>query len=88
MRPEAYRHIILALWLAWALYWLISALSNKATARRESLASRLSYVLPALVAAVLIGGRHFHWAWLDARLWPSSSAPDPMPTCATRSTPA
>ena len=74
MRPEAYRHIILALWLAWALYWLISALSNTATARRESLASRLSYVLPALVAAVLIGGRHFHWAWLDARLWPRSLA--------------
>jgi protein-S-isoprenylcysteine O-methyltransferase Ste14 len=72
MRPESYRHIISLLWLAWALYWLISAFSNKTTVRRESLGSRLGYLLPALVAAVLIGYRHLPWEWVNARLWPRS----------------
>jgi protein-S-isoprenylcysteine O-methyltransferase Ste14 len=69
-----YRHIISALWLAWALYWLVSALSNKTTVRRESLASRLAYVLPLLAGGVLIGWRHLPWEWLNARLWPRSLA--------------
>jgi protein-S-isoprenylcysteine O-methyltransferase Ste14 len=78
MHPsEIYRHIISALWLAWALYWLISAFSNKTTARRESLASRLAYVLPLLAGGALLLGPHHHlsWAWLDERLWPRSLAP-------------
>jgi len=69
-----YRHIVSALWLAWALYWLVSALSNKTTVRRESLASRLAYVLPLLAGGVLIGWRHLPWEWLNARLWPRSLA--------------
>jgi len=69
-----YRHIVSALWLAWALYWLVSALSNKTTVRRESLASRLAYVLPLLAGGMLIGWRHLPWEWLNARLWPRSLA--------------
>lgn len=72
MRVEAYRHIISGLWIAWALYWLISALGSKTTVRRESLASRLGYVLPLLAGGVLIGWRHLPWEWLNARLWPRS----------------
>jgi protein-S-isoprenylcysteine O-methyltransferase Ste14 len=72
MRPELYRHIIFALWLAWALYWLVSAFSNKTTVRRQSLASRLAHFLPLIVGGVLIGHRHFPWEWLNARLWPRS----------------
>lgn len=45
---------MLGLWLAWALYWSISALGAKRTQRRESLASRLSYVLPAMAGMPLI----------------------------------
>src|SRR5215469_12077206 len=69
-----YRSLIGYLWLAWALYWLVSAFSNKATVRRESLASRLAYVLPLLVGGVLLGWRHLPWEWLNARLWPHSLA--------------
>lgn len=69
-----YRGIIAALWVAWAVYWLISALSNKTTVRRESLASRLAYVLPLLVGGLLIGWRHLPWEWLNERLWPRSLA--------------
>jgi protein-S-isoprenylcysteine O-methyltransferase Ste14 len=72
--PSIYRHIISVLWIAWALYWLISAASSKATVRRESLASRLGYVLPLLVGGLLIGWRHLPWEWLNARLWPRSLA--------------
>jgi protein-S-isoprenylcysteine O-methyltransferase Ste14 len=70
--PSVYRHIISVLWIAWAAYWLISAANSKATVRRESLASRLGYVLPLLVGGLLIGWRHLPWEWLNARLWPRS----------------
>jgi protein-S-isoprenylcysteine O-methyltransferase Ste14 len=67
-----YRQLIAVLWLAWGLYWIVSALNNKATMRRESLASRLAYVVPLLVGGVLIAWRTVPWAWLAARLWPRS----------------
>jgi len=70
--PAAYRQLISALWIAWALYWLVSAISNKTTVRRESPATRLAYVLPAVVGGWLIAWRHFPWSWLNERLWPQS----------------
>ncbi|HEX8782455.1 MAG TPA: isoprenylcysteine carboxylmethyltransferase family protein [Steroidobacteraceae bacterium] len=74
MRPESYRHVITALWSAWGLYWLLSALGNKGTVRRESLASRLAYVLPLFVGGVLMLSSQLPWEWLNARLWPRSLA--------------
>ena len=62
------------LWWGWGLYWLLSALRNKATQRRESLASRLAHVLPLAVGGVLIAwplARSSSLAW---RLWPPSFA--------------
>ena len=53
---ERCREIILALWLAWLLYWIVSALYAKATRRRESPLSRVSYFVPLLAGAWLIGG--------------------------------
>ena len=73
-RVLLYRQLIAVLWLAWALYWMASALNNKATVRRESLASRLMYVLPLIVGGVLIGWRNGPWGWLGMRLWPPSLA--------------
>jgi protein-S-isoprenylcysteine O-methyltransferase Ste14 len=49
-----YRQLMLGLWLAWLLYWVISALSAKTTRRRESLGSRLSHVVPLLIGVALI----------------------------------
>jgi protein-S-isoprenylcysteine O-methyltransferase Ste14 len=61
------------LWCAWALYWLLAALRNKATRRREPLGSRLAHVLPLAIGGALLAWpdrpRHA-MAW---RLWPLSS---------------
>ncbi len=72
-----YRQLIVWPWLAWALYWAVSAARNKTTERRESLGSRLSHVVPLVVGGVLIGGRSVPWGWLAQRLWP----PSPLPYC-------
>jgi protein-S-isoprenylcysteine O-methyltransferase Ste14 len=74
-RVVLYHQLIAVLWLAWALYWLVSALNNKATVRRESLASRLMYVLPLILGGVLIGWHTLPWSWLAMRLWPRSLVP-------------
>jgi protein-S-isoprenylcysteine O-methyltransferase Ste14 len=74
--PLLLRHLIVWVWGAWALYWLVSAIGNKATQRREPLSSRLAYVLPLIVGAVLIAWRGQRWAsLLSLRLWPRSLIP-------------
>ena len=58
------------LWSGWGLYWLLSALRNKATQRRESSASRLAHLLPLALGGALIAwpaGSALGW-----RLWPPS----------------
>jgi len=69
-----YRHLIAFAWLAWGTYWLIAALNNKATVRREPAATRAAYVVPILLGGLLIGLRDVPWSWLSVRLWPRSLA--------------
>ena len=54
VHADLYWQAIAVLWLAWVLYWLWSAARTKTTQRRESLASRLSHVLPLLLGVWLI----------------------------------
>lgn len=49
-----YHWLIPALWLAWGAYWLAVAAGAKPTARRESRASRLGYVIPLVVGIWLL----------------------------------
>jgi protein-S-isoprenylcysteine O-methyltransferase Ste14 len=65
-----YALIINLLWVAWGIYWLISARSNKTTQQRESAASRWAHVIPLIVGGVLIGWRRMPWPLLTHRLWP------------------
>jgi protein-S-isoprenylcysteine O-methyltransferase Ste14 len=67
---DFHRHLIGFLWLAWALYWALSALSNKATQRRESIGSRASYVVPLIVGGLLIAWHDLPAPGLNLRLWP------------------
>jgi protein-S-isoprenylcysteine O-methyltransferase Ste14 len=62
------------LWWAWGLYWMLSALRNKATQRRESLASRLAHLLPLALGGALIAWPQPPWIALGWRLWPPSPA--------------
>ena len=62
------------LWCGWGLYWMIAAVRNKATQRREPLASRLAHVLPLAVGAALFVWPRTRWGALAWRLWPPSPA--------------
>jgi protein-S-isoprenylcysteine O-methyltransferase Ste14 len=65
-----YRQLMPGLWLAWVLYWVISAFGAKTTQRRESLGSRLSHVVPLLIGVALIVWPRVPWDWLSLRLLP------------------
>jgi protein-S-isoprenylcysteine O-methyltransferase Ste14 len=78
----AYRYLFPALWLGWVAYWWVHARDVKAAARREPLASRLSHIVPLMVAVYLLwvpslpvpvlGERFLPWApwtfWAGAAL--------------------
>jgi protein-S-isoprenylcysteine O-methyltransferase Ste14 len=64
--------LIFWLWCGWGLYWMLAALRNKATRRREPLASRLAHLLPLAVGAALLAWPARRWSALAWRLWPPS----------------
>ena len=64
--------LIFWLWSGWGLYWMLAALRNKATRRREPLASRLAHLLPLVVGAALFAWPARGWSALAWRLWPPS----------------
>jgi hypothetical protein len=43
--------IMLLLWIAWLVYWRLSAADVKPAARHESKWSRMSYIIPIVVAS-------------------------------------
>ncbi|MBS0452111.1 MAG: isoprenylcysteine carboxylmethyltransferase family protein [Proteobacteria bacterium] len=49
-----YKYLFPVMWSACALYWVVMARGNKASVRRESLASRLSHFVPLALAVVLL----------------------------------
>ena len=46
--------IVLLLWIAWLVYWRLSAADVKPAIRRESKWSRASYIIPIVVASILL----------------------------------
>ncbi|HTI80448.1 MAG TPA: isoprenylcysteine carboxylmethyltransferase family protein [Acetobacteraceae bacterium] len=49
-----YRYSITALWVAFGVFWLAAAVSGKATRRRETIGSRISHMLPLMLAVILL----------------------------------
>jgi protein-S-isoprenylcysteine O-methyltransferase Ste14 len=49
-----YRYLVPGLWIAWFLYWRISASGVKAARRHESPASRAAHLVPLLIAGLLL----------------------------------
>jgi protein-S-isoprenylcysteine O-methyltransferase Ste14 len=68
------REWIIALWILFGLYWLVSAFKRKKTKRRESWGQRFMYVLPLAVAFWLLSRPEAHVGWLAARFVPWSPA--------------
>lgn len=72
---DTFGFLILAFWIAWLGIWLLASGNTKATLRRESNASRLSYSVPLWIAAYLVLARHVPWEPLDARIVPVAAWP-------------
>jgi protein-S-isoprenylcysteine O-methyltransferase Ste14 len=67
-------NLIPAMWIAWCLYWIISARDAKRTVRRESLASRASHVLPLVIGILLVALPYVPSPLFAARILPRTLA--------------
>jgi protein-S-isoprenylcysteine O-methyltransferase Ste14 len=66
--------MIRALWILFAVYWVISAFRRKKTKQRESVVQRLTYVLPLVLAFLLFSLPETNRGWLGTPLYPQSLA--------------
>ncbi len=64
------RALMTGLWVAWGLYWVISAQNVKTTARRESSASRVFYSLLLATGALLMAVPRNRLGWFATPLLP------------------
>ncbi len=76
--PTLERHLIPALWLAWAALWWAMSLRVKATTRREPMGSRLLHIVPLVLAAALIWAPSLPLHPLDERFLPRAAWPFPL----------
>jgi protein-S-isoprenylcysteine O-methyltransferase Ste14 len=67
-------NLIPAMWLAWALYWALSARNAKRTVRRESLGSRATNIAPLVIGVLLIALPHIPCAPFATRILPATLA--------------
>jgi protein-S-isoprenylcysteine O-methyltransferase Ste14 len=52
--PIVYRYLFPLMWMGWGLCWWALSFNVKAAARRESLPSRLSHIVPLVLAILLL----------------------------------
>ena len=63
--------LVLAMWLAWAVFWTVAARHTKPARWRESIASRVLHVVPLLACAVLLAAPRWLPPILSARVEPA-----------------
>lgn len=68
------RYVILFLWLAWMLYWGVTAAGVKSTEKEESIGARAAHLLPMVIAIVLISPLPLPLGFLGERLIDNSPA--------------
>jgi protein-S-isoprenylcysteine O-methyltransferase Ste14 len=61
-------------WLVFAVYWILSALKQKAEKRREPWMERMGHMLPMLAVFLLFDWQAARYGWLGARFVPFSMA--------------
>jgi protein-S-isoprenylcysteine O-methyltransferase Ste14 len=62
-----YDNLFVGMWVAWGLYWLISAAAVKSSVRRESALSRWMHYGPLIIGGWLLASTNHFWAPLSAR---------------------
>jgi protein-S-isoprenylcysteine O-methyltransferase Ste14 len=72
--------VIPALWVAWLLYWVVSARNVKATRWREPLGSQLLHRLPIILAAILLAAPRWVPRVLMKRFLPDAALFPPLGT--------
>jgi len=65
-----HRYAFPAMWLGWALYWWGASRNVKLAVRRESLPSRLSHIVPLMIALYLFWGPRLLHSFLAERFLP------------------
>ena len=60
------------LWFAWALIWVLAAFTAKRTRREEPAGARLAYLIPVILAALLLFSHSFRTGPLTLRVVPAS----------------
>jgi protein-S-isoprenylcysteine O-methyltransferase Ste14 len=73
--PRSYQLAFAAMWLSWALYWWARSRGVKSDVRRETAASRLSYLILVVLAFTLLWGPDARIPVLDARFLPVEGLP-------------
>ena len=69
-----HRHLVMALWMIWLLYWILAAANAKAAIRRESVLSRVAHLGPLALAWWMLGADRLPGGFLGGRVWPRSEA--------------
>ena len=69
--------LFFAMWIGWLVLWRVMAFRVKATAQSENLPSRLSHLVPLLLAGYLLAAPRVPFAVLDERfvplaIWPAA----------------
>jgi protein-S-isoprenylcysteine O-methyltransferase Ste14 len=59
-------------WIVLAVYWAVSALSQKSTKKEEHFIERLRHVVPMMVAVLLLSQSDASYGWLDLRFAPEN----------------
>lgn len=62
-----FQALIPVLWLLWLAFWIVAAFGAKETRRRESVLSRVSYVIPMIGGGILLGKPHVLGEALEQR---------------------
>jgi protein-S-isoprenylcysteine O-methyltransferase Ste14 len=65
---------IAVMWIAWLGYWLIVARDVKPVRRQESFGSRLAFVVPIAIGAILLASAGLRLPRFDDRFLPASPA--------------
>jgi protein-S-isoprenylcysteine O-methyltransferase Ste14 len=70
-----YQIAFLTMWLLWAAYWWARSRAVKTNLRRESVSSRLSYLILVALAFTLLWAPDVRIPYLDARFLPVDAVP-------------